>query len=166
MSDEFKTSGLSSDAEIPLENIPLSPELIRDLPEDIRGKLIEEITAYSLRVELSSGPLPSGRQLAELERAVPGTGKIIVDNFQQQEQHRIRVESRGQLGFIVRDILALCFAFVLALAWLLICREAILAGYSNQGVFAMGVELAAIIGILVYRDRVKRHERKDQRDSE
>ena len=44
MSDEFKTSGLSSDAEIPLENIPLSPELIRDLPEDIRGKLIEEIT--------------------------------------------------------------------------------------------------------------------------
>ena len=133
--------------------------MIRDLPDEIRGKLLQEISEHSLSVEHSSGPLPSGRQLAELERAVPGTGKIVVDTFQQQESHRIRVENRGQLAFIARDILALLFAFVLALAWLLICREAILAGYSVEGIVAMGAELAAIIGVLVYRDRAKR---KDQ----
>lgn len=166
MSDEFKQSGSSPDAERPIAQIPLSPELIQDLPDEIRGKLIEEIAEYSVRLELSSGPLPSGRQLAELEQAVPGAGTIVVNNFQQQENHRIRVENRGQIAFIARDVLALCFAFVLALAWLLICREAILAGYSNQGIFAMGVELAAIIGTLVYRDQTKRKERRDQQKSQ
>lgn len=163
-SKQLRPSDFPPDAESPIQNAPISAELIRDLPEDIRGRLLQELSEYTLRVELSSGPLPSGRQLAQLERALPGTGKIVVDTFQQQESHRIRVESRGQQAFIVRDILALVCAFILALSWLLICREAILAGYSVEGIIAMGAELAAIIGVLVYRDQAKRKDREALQD--
>ncbi|MYC89779.1 MAG: DUF2335 domain-containing protein [Gemmatimonadales bacterium] len=68
------------------------PEL-RDGGEARGPKNYEEI------VEFWAGPMPDPETLREFNRAVPGAGDLIVQEFREQGQHRRAIEQRESKAY-------------------------------------------------------------------
>lgn len=68
----------------------IEPELLERMEEIARVVAVSEI-----RHERHSGPMPSPAQLAEYENVLPGTAKIIRDEFQANSAHVRVMESKA-----------------------------------------------------------------------
>ncbi|WP_419949768.1 DUF2335 domain-containing protein [Candidatus Palauibacter sp.] len=73
------TLGPSGDAHVPER---------RDRAETQGSRKYEEI------LEFWAGPMPDPETLREFNRAVPGAGDLIVEEFRTQGQHRRAIEQR------------------------------------------------------------------------
>lgn len=100
MSDENSNKPLDA----PAASAPQGAEVVSapKKPDDIEPELLERIEKIArvvavseIRHELHSGPMPSPMQLAEYEKVLPGTAKIIRDEFQANGTHVRTMESKA-----------------------------------------------------------------------
>lgn len=141
----------------PQEELAIPSELIEDIPEEQRDKVIQYVK-QSLRVERFSGPLPPPSVLALYE---PEVQKTIVNESVENRIHRTSVEKRGQTMFFVREIAGLLFGFILALVVIVGSIQSIQSGYNVEGLVGIVGAVSLVVGAFLYTDHKKRSDRKE-----
>ncbi len=159
MSDTPGTSSDPPDEENSSSNAVLPSDLLADLPVEKRAELIQLVSQVEVYGSFS-GPLPPPEVLNLYDSEAR---QAILSGFVANGNHRRTSESRGQLFFFIRDILALLAAFVLALMLINGSIESIQQGQSIEGLLGIGGAVAVIAGAFL-RDRKRRRDRK-QRNS-
>ena len=176
MSGEYPSDDKSPEDD-GLAKIPISPELLKAIPEEKREELIQQISEYSLLVEHFSGPLPPPKIIKEYQQAVPGSGEIIFNSFAQQQKHRMEMEKQSQQNtaemeryllttFIQRERLGMWLGFVLALVMLTGSFAVILSGFSAAGLISVFGSVISIAGAFAYHRYSSHKEREAREDSE
>ena len=127
--------------------------------EELKQLVKQEVKTISF-----SGPVPPPDMLEKYEKIVPGSGKIIFEQFVKQTNHRhqmetkvtesnIKNETRGQwMGFI---IFMIGVGGGIALLW---------KGVNIAGYISLFGSLAAIIGMFVTRKSKVKKELKEKKE--
>lgn len=134
--------------------VSLPSELLKDLPEDTRDEIVQRFSAMAV-VSHFSGPLPPPDILNQYDKE---SRQTVVAESVAYRRHRTRSQSIAQILYFVKDILALCFAFALALILITGSIEIIQAGRSVEGLLGIGGTVSVIAGAFVYRDHRRRHD--------
>lgn len=130
-------------------------------PESSEPALTAELMA-KFSAQFYSGLIPHPDILKGYNDLVPGAAKQILDTFNDQSHHRMRLEEKVIDSDIHRSWAGLAAGAVISLAVLLIARELILAGHAIEGTFLGTIDLATIVGIFVYVGRERRAEREEK----
>ncbi len=147
--------------EIPPSDFPLSPDLLKDIPEEQRAQLIQLVSQIEIYGHFS-GPLPPPNVLNLYDA---DTRKTIVAESVEFRRHRNRSESRTLIFFFVRDIFSLIAAFILALVLIVGSIITIQQGQSIEGLLGIGGTVTVIAGAFIVRDRHQRRERESHAET-
>ena len=148
----------SMSEENPPPDLPLPPDLLKDIPEEKRAELIQLVSQIEVYGHFS-GPLPPPNILNLYD---PDTRKTIVAESVEFRRHRNKSESRTLIFFFARDILSLISAFTLALVLIVGSIDLIQQGQSIEGLLGIGGTVALIAGAFLIRDRHQRQEREEE----
>ena len=85
------------------------------------------------RSESFSGPLPPPSLLQQYDNIVPGAAKIIFDKFEQQSNHRVKIESSVVTAANRKELLGLVLGFIIAMTTILGGIYTVLQGYTFLG---------------------------------
>ena len=135
----------------------LPPDLLADISVEKRAELIQFVSQIEVYGSFS-GPLPPPNVLNLYDA---DARKAIISGFVANGHHRRTSESRGQLFFFIRDILALLAAFVLALILITGSINSIQQGQSIEGLLGIGGAVAVIAGAFL-RDRKRRRDQLER----
>lgn len=97
-----------------------------------------------------SGPLPPPGILAEYERVLPGSAERIFGAFEQQGDHRRKLETSVVVGGGRRSWTGQLLGFVVVIAFLIVSAWLIDRGHSVAGTIIGTVDLASVAGVFVY----------------
>lgn len=136
-------------------NVELPADLLAGLPVEKRAELIQLVSQIEVYGSFS-GPLPPPNVLNLYE---VDARQAIVSGFVANGNHRRTSESRSQVFFFIRDILALLAAFVLALIIIVGSIDIIQQGQSAEGLLGIGGTVSLVVGAFLFRDRKRRRER-------
>ena len=154
MTDERSAGARPDGNEDVTPGIPLPPELIDNIPEEIRDKYIAEISYVG-----HSGPLPPPWLLSQYPEDVQN---VIVSESVENRRHRTNMESRRQSLLFIWDILTLAAAFVLAFTLISGSIDIIKLGQSVEGLLGIGGTVSLIAAAFLVRDRKKRRVQQEQ----
>ncbi len=112
--------------------------------------------------QVTVGPLPQPEILEKYESIVPGSAKLLFDEFQLQGAHRRRMERFVVLSDVIRAQTGLWFGFGLAAYMIyngtLLLRE----GHSVNGFGIIAAAIVTVTGVFVVRNRIQSGERQAQ----
>lgn len=77
---------------------------------------VGQIIMTAIREESFSGPMPHPEHLERYDKIVPGSAKLILDEFRENGGHQRLVETRGLDAAISRDRRSQWMAFLLVVA--------------------------------------------------
>lgn len=117
-----------------------------------------QIIAQSVSIE-RSGFLPAPEDLEQYEKLYPGMTKILMDEFQKQTSHRIKMESMVVTSGIQNMQRGQIFAFIIALVVIFGGFALVFVGKNIFGLAAILGALATLIGVFIYGNISKRKER-------
>lgn len=157
MSDTPDNLSDSPNGEDLSSNLALPPDLLADIPVEKRAELIQFVSQIEVYGSFS-GPLPPPNVLNLYDA---DAREAIISGFVANGRHRRTSESRGQLFFFIRDILALIAAFVLALILITGSINSIQQGQSIEGLLGIGGAVAVIAGAFL-RDRKRRRDQLER----
>lgn len=157
MNDRQVTSESSPSQEKTSSSISIPAELLQEIPEEKRADFIQYVSEISVSRRFS-GPLPPPDLLNQY---VPETQQTIVNEAVEHRRHRTNLERRGQVFFFVRDIIALLFAFILALILVVGSIDIIRSGQSAEGLLGIGGTVSLIVGAFIYKDHNTRKDRRE-----
>ena len=143
--------------EDPPSGLQVPPELLDKIPEEMRGDFVQLFS----RIQISrhfSGPLPPPNLFNQYD---DDARQVILAEAVEFRRHRTKSESRGQILFFVRDILALVVAFALAFRLIDGSINSIQQGQSIEGLLGIGGTVAVIAGAFLYRDRNRRRAQEE-----
>ncbi len=109
--------------------------------------------------EFHSGPLPAASTLEGYEKIVPGSAKMIFDEFEAQSKHRRRMETYALEWGNYRSFAGLVAGLIIALAFLWASYQLIQDGHDFAGTILGTVDLAALVGAFIYGSQSRRNER-------
>lgn len=144
-----------------LEDSPIPPELIDNIPEELREEIISRIVLQ----EQYAGPLAHPRIVAGYERHLPGSAERILAMAEEQQRHRMQQENRGQLAAIERDKRAMNRGFVLALVLMLLSAFALHLGSDLVGFGFVATSVVSLAGVFLYSHRSTRQELREKREA-
>jgi len=106
--------------------------------------------AQLISIESSwSGPLPPPNTLAQFEEIHPGSAKIIMETFQAQTNHRLRLENTAITSNVSKEKRGQNYGLIIALVGILAGTACILMGHDVAGASIAGVDLVAIVTVFV-----------------
>ena len=156
MNDTPETASDSPSEDNPPPDLPLPPDLLKDIPEEQRAQLIQFVSQIEVYGHFS-GPLPPPNVLNLYDA---DTRKVIVAESVEYRRYRNKSESRTLIFFFVRDIFSLIAAFTLALVLIVGSIITIQQGQSIEGLLGIGGTVAVIAGAFIVGDRRQRKERE------
>lgn len=125
--------------------VPIPPEILRDLPDEKRQEIIEYFSSI-VYIEETSGPLPPPSMLAAYSRE---TQKIIVEEWSSHGPHRRNLEERVFETAVQQERRGMWLGFVLALS-LIVCGTAvILAGHGAEGLVLIAADAGALAVVYI-----------------
>lgn len=127
------------------------------LRNEVRRELV--MVRQEMRAEFHSGPLPDPKTFEGYEHIVPGSAKMIFDNFREQGQHRMRMESYALRWGNYRSFAGLACGFVIAMSFLWASYQLIQDGHDVAGTILATVDLVALVGVFIYGSQALRNER-------
>lgn len=130
----------------------------RQLSRQQQQQIIQRQTITAVQ-ELFSGPLPSPDTLARYDEIVPGMADRLLVKFEQQANHRMRLESFVIRLDVVRSFLGLGAGFVFGIAVLIAAILLIMNGHETPGILILLGDFLAYGGAYLYGDIAKRRER-------
>lgn len=129
------------------------------------GRLIRQemvVVREEIRAELHIGPLPHHSTLEAYEKIVPGSAKMIFDNFAEQGQHRREMEKYALKWGTIRSFAGLACGFIVTMAVLIFSFILIGDGHDVAGTILATVDLVALAGVFIYGTHVLREERVEK----
>ncbi len=114
------------------------------------------------QITTTSSPLPPPEQLAEYEKIVPGSAKTILDTFENQSKHRIRLERTVLGGNVRRSWTGLILGAIVCLAAFTVAGIAAANGEQAAAAFIGGVPVVSLAGIFVEGQRRQSRERVEK----
>lgn len=103
--------------------------------------------------ELTIGPVPSPDVLEGYERIVPGSAKLIFDNFEAESTHRRKLESEASNRDSFRSVAGMIAGFVVALLLIAAAVYTIREGHPGPGATIIVGGLASAVSIFVTGSR-------------
>jgi uncharacterized membrane protein len=138
----------------------IQERLGRLIQREIRDRIGQEMVVVRQEVrELHIGPLPHPSTLEGYERIVPGSAKMIFDNFDAQSSHRREMEKYALRWGTIRSFVGLAAGFILAIVVFIFSFFLIKDGHDAAGATMATANLAALVGVFVYGSHVVRDER-------
>lgn len=141
--------------------VEFEPEILDQLEQRI-----EKVAIRVVQHEMHSGPMPSAKQFGEYDRVLPGTAKIIRDEFQSNSAHVREMERNGQAAAVTRDIdnrktaerlVMFAFALILILA---------LTGHENVAIAVAVTTVVAVISGFLRTGSAARSKSNDAEEPE
>lgn len=114
---------------------------------------------------LYSGPIPSSEELQKYKDVYPEAPKIILDVFQKQTDHRIKIESIVIKSNSKRATIATIFAFILGLAMISGAIYLMSMNKDITGYVTLGVAVTSLAGSFYYGTKSNRQERLEKEHS-
>lgn len=149
------------------------------MPNKPKNKSIEQAPAVGVKVNAPaagvlstrsvqyieasfSGPLPDPATLKAYDLALPGLAERIVQSWEAQSSHRMRLEKSVIEGDNKRANWGLASATLISLAVLGV--SGVLAMHDHETVAAVlaGVDMAALAGVFVYGTTSRKQERVEK----
>lgn len=125
------------------------------------GKAVKPEKAETTRVELAEPTmvrvmdyLPAPEELARYEKVVPGGAERILEMAEQQSRHRREMEERSVSAEIRGAKLKQILTFALAFATGVLGGALLITGSELAGLMVLLVDAAAVVGIVVYGNKV------------
>ena len=115
----------------------------------------EEQLAFRAEINQVSGPVPSPDVLEGYERIVPGSAKLIFDNFEAESTHRRKLESKASNRDTFRSMAGMIAGFVVALLLIAAAVYTIREGHPGPGATIIVGGLASAVSIFVTGSRFK-----------
>ncbi|MFH1117198.1 MAG: DUF2335 domain-containing protein [Pseudomonadota bacterium] len=112
--------------------------------------------------ERFSGPIPPPETLAKYNEIVPDAADRILSMAETQATHRQRLELTVVKSDKWHSLLGLILAFVLAAGFSVEGTYLIINGHSADGLVAMIVPLATLVGCFVYAVRRRKKELRER----
>jgi uncharacterized membrane protein len=103
----------------------------------------------SQQVQHFSGPLPPPELLARYDEIVPGAAERIISKFENQTDHRIKIESLVIRTGSFKEIAGVCFGFIIAMTTIIGGIVAAVHGQSFLGGTLSFAGLALLVGAFV-----------------
>lgn len=113
-----------------------------------------------------SSPIPPPEILREYNDLIPNGAERIMVMAEDQNRHRIRLESVVVQGDTKRSYTGLWLGFVISLAVLLLALYAIREGYPTLAGVIVAIDLVALASVFVYGSISRRNERADRREKQ
>jgi uncharacterized membrane protein len=107
-----------------------------------------------------SGPLPPPEILIKYNDVVPNGGERIIEMAEKQQNHRISLEKFALESDAKRANLGLILGFILALLVAVGGIWIVLMGKDIAGLSMIFVPLAALVGVFITAQRVRKAERE------
>lgn len=126
----------------------------RQIAKTSKNQIIEQ----TLSIE-RSGILPAPEELEQYEKFYPGITKVLIDEFQKQSSHRIKLESMAVASGIQNSKRGQIFAFILALIVIVGGFALIFLGKNIIGMTAVLGSIATLAGVFIYGNKIKKDER-------
>lgn len=155
------TPSIPSGHESPTSDLSVPPELLENIPEEQRDRLLKYVNE-AFTAEHFSGLLPPPSVLSQYE---PDVQRIIFEAAVENRLHRTAVEARVQQMDFSRKILGLLFGFLLAFIMIVSSIHIIHSGYRAEGLIGIGGTVAAVAVTFIYTDRQRRSDRQATRES-
>lgn len=146
--------------EDPSSDLQVPKELLDDIPEELRADFVQFFSQIQISRHFS-GPLPPPSIFNQYDN---DARQVILAESVAYRRHRTATETRSQILFFVRDILALLAAFMLALLLILGSMDIIRSGQSIVGLLGIGGTVSVIVGAFLYKDHRNRSERESNQD--
>lgn len=115
----------------------------------------EQLGITAAIAKVSSGPVPPPEVLEGYERIVPGSAKLIFDNFEAESTHRRKLESKASDRDTFRSIAGMIAGFVVALLLIGVAVFTIREGHPGPGATIIVGGLASAVSIFVTGSRLK-----------
>jgi uncharacterized membrane protein len=106
--------------------------------------------------------LPPPSELERYEALHPGTTKILLDTYQKQVEHRIKIEENVIEGDTRRANIGQVMAFILSLVTIMGGFTLVALGKDVLGISAILGSLATLVGVFVYGAHTRRKERENK----
>lgn len=116
------------------------------------------------KAEFFAGPLPPPEVLEKYDQVVSGAASRIMDSAESQTAHRQKLESRVITWDIIKSVVGLVFAFLIAGGGAYLGYDLIQRGLRVEGSVFAAAPIAAIVGSLIYGTQSRRKEREHRRD--
>lgn len=114
------------------------------------------------RQTLYSGPIPSSEELQKYKEIYPDAPQIIMDVFQKQTEHRIKIEEIVIKSNTKRATLSTMFAFILGLAMIIGAIYLISIGKDITGFVILATAITALTGSFYYGTKSNKQERSEK----
>ena len=121
------------------------------IKEDGDGKVRSQMVSYS-------APLPPASEFEKYERVLKGSANRIIRLAENQNKHRRFIETIVVITDSIRSIGGFIAALIIVLAGMCAGVYLIMNNKSTQGIVAILVPLATIIGAFVYQQKGKSKE--------
>lgn len=134
---------------------------IRDqLGRLIRQEVRQEITIVREEIrELHIGPLPHPSTLERYNQIVPGSAKMIFDNFEEQGRHRRELEKYALHWGTIRSFAGVVCGLIVTLCFLFVSYSLIKNGHGWEGTVLGTFDIVGLVTVFVYGTHVVRDER-------
>lgn len=109
--------------------------------------------------EIRYGILPPPDELEKYEKLCPGITKILLEQFQAQSNHRIKIETMAVESGIRNSRLGQVLGFIISMAVIIGGFILIFLDKNIIGISAIIGALASLAGVFIYGTKSKREER-------
>jgi uncharacterized membrane protein len=112
--------------------------------------------------EMYVGPIPPASEMQKYEEICPGLSNRIMAMAESQSSHRQQIELIVIKTSSRNSTLGVVFAFIIAIAFLLVGGFCIYLDKTLIGSLFGGVGLSAVVGAFIYGTRSNRAERQEK----
>ena len=120
------------------------------------------VVATSSRSLVYSGPLPPANEMAQYEKTCTGAADRIITMAEQQSEHRQKVEYDTVRVANRRSILGGIFAFIIALASIILCGYYVHLGHLKTACAIFGGTLVSLVSVFIYGTNSNKKEREEK----
>ena len=122
------------------------------------------VLATSSRSLVYSGPLPTASEMAQYEKICTGAADRIITMAEKQSEHRQKVEYDTILTANWRSILGVIFAFIIALASIILCGYCVHLDHLKTACAIFGGTIVSLVSVFIYGTNSNKQEREEKFD--
>ncbi|MEO8608892.1 MAG: DUF2335 domain-containing protein [Chloroflexota bacterium] len=137
--------------------VVIPDELLEGVPEEKREEIQQGIQEFIYsRIEMTSGPIPNPRQLAQYEKAMPGSGDRIFAITEREQKHDHEMTEKMLNADIKSQATALHYTFIVVVLMISLGSLLLALGKDVAGFAILAAAAVSVGGIFLRRQSDKK----------
>ena len=124
------------------------PDIFQNIPSDKREAFIKEISSITI-MKSHSGPLPDPNTLKAYNELIPNGADRVMIMAENQQKHRIEIESSVIKDQILQSRRGQIFAFLIGVIGIICGGVVAYSGHDTVGGIIAGTTVVSLVGAFI-----------------